>query len=105
MLGIPSPGGLSPGLVFDLFHIDVADEDLAAEHHRDPSRVRRDPNRTFIHSFRVAFLHMVFDAWNDFEGLDLTGSDFDGLSPLDFQIQQVTIFSAEDIEVKAVANL
>src|SRR4029077_16455441 len=47
---------------------------------------------------------MVFDPRNDLEGFDLTRSDFDCFSALDFQIQQVTIFSAEDIEVKEIAN-
>src|SRR5207245_2623851 len=41
---------------------------------------------------------------NDLEGIDAAGRDLDFLSPFDFQIQQVTILSAENIEVKVITN-
>src|SRR4249920_1784382 len=103
MIGIPDSRGLGL-LVFKLFHVDISDENLTAEHHGDPSRVCGNPNRCFIHSFRVTFLHMVFDPRDNLEGLDPTGTDLDRFPALDFQIQQVAILSSEDIEVKMVAN-
>ena len=87
------------------FYVNATYEDPTAEHDRDTSLVRGDPHRGLVQSLRVTLLHNVFDPRNDLEGIDTAGRDLDFLSPLDFQIQQITILSPEDIEVKVVANL
>ena len=104
MIGMVGSGDLSPDLVFDPFYVDAADENLAVEHDRDASLIRGDPNRSFIHSFRVAILHQVLDPRNDLESIDPTGGDLDRFSALNFQIQQIAIFSSENIEIKMVAH-
>ena len=105
MIGMPGFRGLRSNLVFDPFYIDTTYENPTAEHDRNPSLVCGDPHRGFVQSFRVTLLHKVFDPRNDLEGIDAARGDLDFLSPLDFQIQQITILSSEDIEVKVVANL
>jgi hypothetical protein len=104
MVGMPSTRGLSPNLVFDPFYVNTTDENLAVEHNRNASLIRGHPNRSFIHPFRITILHKVFDPRNDLECIDPTGGDLDDFSALDFQIQQIAIFSSEDIEIKVIAN-
>src|SRR4029450_6397027 len=96
---------LRPDLVFDSFYVNVANKDPTAEHDRNASLVCGDPHRGVVYPFRVTIFHKVFDPRNDLEGIDAARGDLDFLPPLDFQIQQITIPSPEDIEVKVVANL
>src|SRR6266536_62941 len=104
MVGMPCFRGLSPDLVFDPFYVNITYENSTAEHDRNASLVRGDPHRGLVQSFRVTLLHNVFDPRNDLEGIDAAGRDLDFLSAFDFQIQQVTILSAENIEVKVITN-
>ena len=102
---MPGFRGLRSNPVFDPFYVDTAYENSTAEHDWNPPLVCGDPHRGLVQSFRVTLLHNVFDPRNDLESIDAAGADLDLLSPFDFQIEQVTILSTEDIEVKVVANL
>src|SRR5262245_47889652 len=101
---MPFARSLRPDLVFDPFYVDTTDEDPTAEHDRNASLVRGDPHRAFVQPFRVTVFHQVFDPRHDLERIDASRGDVSFLSTLDFQIQEIAISSAEDIEIKMIAN-